>query len=296
MTVTYKTLNLSSVEEFEKKHDVSYDEFVNFMIYNPHQDSHLLLDVFKRNKESFDYAGITNWHNHGEYGKGVRIGIIDAEWNVDESYLKDHVELRHHSYGDDMKDGDHGYKSCAVANIVAPQAEFVLFPANIFAFSDLSDYDLDLVTMSMGSEKDGMGKYDDKDWTDGRYFLVAAAGNENASMISYPAKSDGSLSVGAAYLKNGDPKRKNYSNRGDMLNIMGLTDIYIPGLSGELDKHTGTSAACPLVAGMLALLIGKYGSMSNEELKQLIYENTEDMRDMGFDECTGEGLFTMPQL
>lgn len=296
MNEVYKTLSLSSVEEFEQTHNVSYEEFVNFFIQNPHQDSHLMLEVFKRNKKAFDYAGITSWHNKGEYGKGVRIGIIDSEWNVEESYLKDHVTLRHHSYGDDTKEGEHGYKSCAVDNIVAPQAEFVLFPANIFSFSDLDDYNLDLITMSMGSEKDGMGKYDDKDWTDGRYFLVAASGNDNASMVSYPAKSDGSLSVGAATLENGKPKRKHYSNRGDMLNVMGFTDIYIPGLDGELDKHTGTSAACPFVAGMLALIIRRYGKISNDELLQIVYENTEDMKDRGFDEYTGQGLFKMPVI
>ncbi|CAN8068427.1 unnamed protein product [Agarophyton chilense] len=102
--------------------------------------------------------------------------------------------------------------------------------------------------------------------------VITAAGNSgNDSCLFSPASSKFSISVGAT---NKEDKRPEYSNYGQCL------DIYAPGESIASAWHTGdkaektlsgTSAACPHVAGTVAILLAENPTMTPTEIQSVLY-------------------------
>ena len=96
--------------------------------------------------------------------------------------------------------------------------------------------------------------------------VVFSTGNQSASAINYPANHPGTIAVGAT-TKYG--KRADFSNYGDYLDIVApgqnvYTTHIIP-----LNSYTvtsGTSFACPLVAGVAALILSLAPQLRWEEV------------------------------
>jgi hypothetical protein len=104
--------------------------------------------------------------------------------------------------------------------------------------------------------------------------LVAAAGNsaeDSDESNKYPCIHDGVLCVGA--LASGKNTRASYSNYG------GKVDLYSPSnvptmpspVSGhDLPSFGGTSAACPFVAGVVAMMKGVKPTLTPDEVDSLL--------------------------
>lgn len=139
--------------------------------------------------------------------------------------------------------------------------------------------------------------------------VVFASGNNNYSMISYPAtlssSINGVIAVGA--ISQCD-ERKAYltcdgefwwgSNYGSELNVCApgvriyTSDIHGSGGYGAGDyisNFSGTSAATSYVAGLAALIVGVNTGLSPSEVRQLIQNNADDLGPPGWDAETGYG-------
>ena len=128
--------------------------------------------------------------------------------------------------------------------------------------------------------------------------VVAGAGNEGNN-IAFPANLPGVIAVGALHL---DGSITNYSNWGPELSIVALGGYATSGIftidrEGIYGKSTynywpnfyGTSASCPQVAGVAALLLSVDPTLTESEVYCRLTRSAIDMGDNGKDDYYGYG-------
>ena len=114
-------------------------------------------------------------------------------------------------------------------------------------------------------------------WEAGKV-LVAAAANANTSQEYYPAAHDHVVAV-AALNKTG--QKASYSNYGEWVDISAYgSGIYSTYFDDKYAISSGTSMACPLVSGCIALLFAFDPSISNEKAVELITTYTDDVYEL----------------
>ncbi len=133
--------------------------------------------------------------------------------------------------------------------------------------------------------------------------VVFAAGNSGQNKLAFPASVEGVISVGAVD-KTG--KIWNYSQRGSGLSMVAPSgnvnlqgDIVTTDRMGSLgynskgnytEKFGGTSAACPQVAGVAALLLSIRPDLTAAEVKDVLERTATDLGTTGYDTTYGYGL------
>ncbi|MFD2968047.1 S8 family peptidase [Sphingobacterium bambusae] len=131
--------------------------------------------------------------------------------------------------------------------------------------------------------------------------VVFASGNGGASSVSYPSNVAGVIAVGAID-KQGNIW--NYSNRGSQLSLVAPSgalnntgDVVTTdrmgtwGYSSGNFSHVfgGTSAACPQVAGVAALILSVNPNLTEAQVKNVLQNTATDMGSSGFDNTFGYG-------
>lgn len=128
--------------------------------------------------------------------------------------------------------------------------------------------------------------------------LVAAAGNDNTNMESYPAAYNEVIAVAAT---DQNDVKADFSNYGDWIELaapgvgiystMPTYQVYLNsmGYSMNYDYLSGTSMACPQVAGVAALVWSLYPNKSRDWIRQWLRYTADDLGDPGFDVYYGYG-------
>lgn len=130
----------------------------------------------------------------------------------------------------------------------------------------------------------------DEAWDDG-LVVVTAAGNmgPDSGTITTPGISRKVITVGCSddeqEIKVMGRRMVHYSGRGPTGACVCKPDLVAPGSevtscaahSGAYTAKSGTSMATPLVAGAIALLLEKYPSMKNRDVKLLLRERSADL-------------------
>lgn len=131
--------------------------------------------------------------------------------------------------------------------------------------------------------------------------VVFASGNGGASSVSYPSSISGVIAVGAVD-RNGNIW--NYSNRGSQLNLVAPSgalnntgDVVTTDRMGTWGYNSsnfshvfgGTSAACPQVAGVAALMLSVNPNLTENQVRTTLQNTATDMGTSGFDNTFGYG-------
>ena len=122
--------------------------------------------------------------------------------------------------------------------------------------------------------------------------VVCAAGNSGLSGVNYPAAFEECIAVGAFDKNN---KIAYFSSIGKQVEIAAPgVSIYSTYKNKSYARLSGTSMACPFVAGVIGLLISKAKSenktLTVKEIRELISKEADDMGLEGRDFAWGHGI------
>jgi hypothetical protein len=134
--------------------------------------------------------------------------------------------------------------------------------------------------------------------------VVFASGNSNQSFsgVTFPANVEGVITVGAI---NNQGALWNYSSRGQEMDLVApsgntnlngnVVTLDRMGANGyEAGNYTnrfgGTSAACPQVAGVAALMLQVNPNLTESQVREILQQTARDLGAPGFDNNFGYGL------
>jgi len=105
--------------------------------------------------------------------------------------------------------------------------------------------------------------------------LVASAGNSNTNVPSYPAGYDNVIAVAAT---DSDDCKASFSNYGSWVDVAAPGVNILSTLPGNTyGEKSGTSMACPHVAGLTALILSKNQSYNQEEVRTIICDSADKL-------------------
>ncbi len=158
------------------------------------------------------------------------------------------------------------------------------------------DNGMQVISMSLGLSSDIVSLNEACDNAyDAGIVVVAAAGNSGPgdNTVSYPAKYDSVIAVSAT---NGTDAIASFSSRGPEVELAAPGVVVYSTVPGGYTTKSGTSMACPHVAGTAALVIASgitdenNNGGINDEVRARLTETADDMGAMGPDSQYGYGL------
>jgi subtilisin family serine protease len=211
---------------------------------------------------------------------------------------------------DPMDDNNHGTHCAGIAAAVMDNskgiagvaqvkvmAEKVLGSGGSGSSSDVAsgithaaDNGANIISMSLGSSSPSSIIEDACDYAYNTkdVVVVAASGNDGQPQVSYPAAFETVIAVGAI---DTNDERCDFSNYGEDLELMAPGYRIVSSIPGNnYDFYSGTSMACPHVAGVAALVKSLYPSENNVWIRQKLVDTAEDLGPAGWDEEYGYGL------
>lgn len=163
----------------------------------------------------------------------------------------------------------------------------------------------DIVSMSLGSATPVSAVHDKiKTLYSMDIPVVCAAGNSGNAGVNYPAAFDETIAV-AAYDANGNVP--NFSARGDKVEWTAPgVDIYSTYINNSYASLSGTSMACPFIAGVICLMLakhkeqealtGKNDCKTVKEIREHLLKYTTDRGALGKDNTWGYGVIDVGAL
>jgi len=150
------------------------------------------------------------------------------------------------------------------------------------------DNGADVISMSLGGPSDSQVMKDacDYAWNNG-VLVVAAAGNDYGGAVSYPAKYESVMAVSAIDSKD---NLAYYSNVGPEIEVCAPGSSVLSTYVGNQYKSlSGTSMACPHVAGVAGLVLSQNPYLSNVDVRNILCDTAIDLGSYGWDTSYGYG-------
>lgn len=267
-------------------------------------------------KQALEYLGIQKWHDMGYRGQGIK---IMSDEKVEKESHGDVISPK----GFSSKSG-HGDSVMVHIKYAAPEATFIAYPfsgkwgaktytcecANYIMQNDVSIFTTSCLSGTASVSKEMAMQ----DCIDSGCIFFSAAGNKGDMDNSYESQVHGE-SKSEKYYAIGGVKPKwtgKYENNDEedgeaIYDFSKIEPVRYSSEGPEVDFVTlaethvalGTSFCAPLFAAMVGLVqqffIEKAGrKLTRAEMDKFIKDNVQDMKDEGFDNKTGFGLFVLP--
>jgi subtilisin len=153
---------------------------------------------------------------------------------------------------------------------------------------------MDVISMSLGGPgySTALAEACQDAWEAGM-IIVAAAGNEgdgdpSTEELSYPAAYPTVIAVGATTQTDG---LASFSNTGSFLELGAPgVSVYSTYKGGGYASYSGTSASCPHVSGVVALVLSADPGLTNGQVRALLADTARDLGAAGWDAGFGYGL------
>ncbi len=118
--------------------------------------------------------------------------------------------------------------------------------------------------------------------------IVAAAGNDQASRLAWPAANPRVVSVGAT---DATGQQVSFSNSGEQLHLTAPGyGIQTAGANGQRILFSGTSASTPVVAGAIAAVMSESPGLTAAQAVQVLQTHADDAGPAGPDPDYGHGV------
>ncbi|MFC7336265.1 S8 family serine peptidase [Haloferula chungangensis] len=179
--------------------------------------------------------------------------------------------------------------SVRVANDNGTSDSFTLAQGVIAA----ADAGVNIINISMGSSGDSSILRSAIEYAQAAgAIIVASAGNDGASRISYPAAYEGVIAVGAV---DANGNHLNFSNSGNVtISAPGLSVFAAsPGDQGVL--FTGTSSSAPVVSSAIAYVMQTQNVSAQQAINMLV-QNANDAGAPGYDAALGAGYLDIGRI
>jgi len=150
------------------------------------------------------------------------------------------------------------------------------------------DNGADVISMSLGGPSDSQVMRDacDYAWNNG-VLVVAAAGNDYGGAVSYPARYGSVMAVSAIDSRD---RLASYSNVGPEVEVCAPGSSVLSTYPGNQYKSmSGTSMACPHVAGVAGLVFSENPYLSNVDVRNILCDTAIDLGSYGQDTAFGYG-------
>jgi subtilisin family serine protease len=178
-----------------------------------------------------------------------------------------------------------------IVRVFNDNGQFVWASSLVSAVEECVDAGSNVINMSLGGgfptrfEREAYERiYENDD-----VLIVAAAGNGGSTRSSYPASYDPVISVAAVDSRE---RRASFSQRNDQVELAAPgVDVLstIPG-GNNYAKYSGTSMACPHVAGVAALIWSNFPDRTAKEIRAALRASAKDLGANGRDNDFGYGL------
>ncbi|MGH7947040.1 MAG: S8 family peptidase, partial [Opitutaceae bacterium] len=251
--------------------------------------------------------------DRSSWGRGTTIAILDTGVAADTTFGAARVRALDIGLGTTPgagSDDGHGTAIAALAAGLSPDAPGVAPAANLLGIrvTDTSGTS-DLFTISQaivaavdagaGIINVSLGGYSTGTVLDAAInyatqkgaLIVAAAGNDQAAQLSWPAADPRVVSVGAI---DKVEQQVSFSNSGPQLQLTapgyGVQTAWLNGQRAYID---GTSASAPIVAGAIAAVISQNPSLTPRQAADLLARTANDGGAPGTDAAFGHGILNL---
>lgn len=246
-----------------------------------------------------------------EGSSNIIVAVIDTGVDVNHPDLKDKIVKPYNVLTNSTDVTDYSGHGTHVSGIIAATIDNGVGIAGIAphvkimpvaVFSGDSAYDSDVasgikyavdngarvINLSLGESSPSFLLEDAVDYAyEKGAVVVAAAGNEGMNERFYPAAYPNVISVAAT---DESDKRADFSNYDSTVDLAAPgTDIYSTWPGGSYESLSGTSMACPMVSAVAALVLSKNPSLTNCQVKSILFNSADDLGEPGIDPYYGYG-------
>lgn len=254
------------------------------------------------------FLGVTG--DHSQWGKGVTVAVLDSGVAPDATFGTGRLRTIDIGQGLLGEGQGHGTAVAALATGESPDAMGVAPAANVLSIKVTgADGTSDLFTLAKGIRTAvdsgasviniSLGAYQNSailtsaiDYaTEAGSVIVAAAGNDQAAQMTWPAADPRVISVGAV---DALEQQATFSNSGEGLKITapgyGINTAW---LDGQRVVFDGTSGSSPIVAGAVAAMMSENPGLNASQAWMILQAYSSDGGAPGADNAYGSGILNL---